>query len=149
MDIQIVPYDKIFLDLSWEWLNDPEIKELTNTPDFTKEDQERWFDGIKLKTDYLIWGVETDKIKVGVCGLKNITALDCEYWGYIGDKSYWGKGVGKLVMRLMEEKANEIKLKSIWLQVLQQNLRAIRLYEKLGYIVEKQTSELLFMRKEL
>jgi RimJ/RimL family protein N-acetyltransferase len=149
MNIQIVFYDKVFLDLSWKWLNDPEIKALTNTPDFTKEDQKRWFDGIKSKTNYLIWGVEADKKKIGVCGLKNITAIDCEYWGYIGVKSYWGMGIGNYMMKFIENEAGERNLQSIWLQVFENNKNAIKLYDKMNYQVENQKSSMIIMRKIL
>ncbi len=149
MDIQIVDYDKGFLNNSWEWLNEYEIKKLTNTPDFTKEDQLRWYQSIQNKQDYLIWGIVADSTPIGVCGLKKITQEDCEYWGYIGEKEYWGKGIGRNIMNLLEEKAKDINLKSIWLQVVQDNNRAIKLYEKSGYQIEKEEKELIFMRKTL
>ena len=34
-------FDEIFLEKSWHWLRDPEIKWLTMTPDFTREEQLR------------------------------------------------------------------------------------------------------------
>ena len=41
--VAFVEYTEEFLDLSWEWLNDPEIKLLTMTPDFSREDQRAFF----------------------------------------------------------------------------------------------------------
>lgn len=149
MEIEFTEFTLDFLDLSWKWLNDPEIKALTNTPDFTKEDQKRWFDGLNFKTDYLILGVEADNKKIGVCGLKNITATDCEYWGYIGEKSYWGLGIGLYMMNFIENEAGKKKLQSIWLQVLENNKKAIKLYEKMNYQVENQKGSMIIMRKIL
>lgn len=40
-------YDRATLECSYSWLNDPEIKFLTMTPDFTKESQENWFVSLK------------------------------------------------------------------------------------------------------
>ena len=37
--LSLVEYTEEFLELSWLWLSDPEIKELTMTPDFTKKEQ--------------------------------------------------------------------------------------------------------------
>ena len=149
MLIQLVIYDLTFLELSWNWLNDSEIKKLTNTPTFSREDQINWYDTLEIKKDYLIWGVQEGETKIGVCGLKKITKIDCEYWGYIGEKTYWGKGIGRIMMEMLEFRAREMQLQSIWLQVLDDNLRAIKLYEKLGYINEKQIGDLIFMRKLL
>ncbi len=104
---------------------------------------------IKSKKDYLIWGINTNSNKIGACGLKKITKLDCEYWGYIGEKEYWGKGIGKTMMNLVEEKARDLKLKSIWLKVLVNNERAINLYHKCDYIIEKEQGQIFLMRKIL
>lgn len=149
MKVNLLEYDSTFLEKSWYWLNDHEIKEKTNTLDFTKEEQEEWFKSISSKTDYLIWGVMFDNNPIGVCGLKNITVTDCEYWGYIGEKKYWGRGFGTQIMQLMINKAEELKLDSIWLKVLQDNNAAVKLYEKFGFRAIKQDDILIFMKKTL
>ena len=96
--VSLVPYDSSFLELSWQWLNDPEITRLTHTADFTREDQQKWFNKIPSLKGYKIWGIQHDGEKVGVCGIKNITGDDCEYWGYIGVKTMWSKGIGTIAM---------------------------------------------------
>jgi RimJ/RimL family protein N-acetyltransferase len=149
MNIELVKYDRIFLSHSKIWLNDLEIKKLTNTPDFSDLEQETWFNSLKTRKDYLIWGIKANMQPIGVCGLKNITNKDCEYWGYIGEKVYWGKGIGRQIMDLMEKKAKEIHLKSIWLKVLNDNERAYKLYQNTGYIEERHENNLVFMRKNL
>jgi len=149
MPVQLVKYTTTFLEYSWKWLSDPEIKRLTNTPSFSKESQIEWYNSIQSKTDYLIWGLEYQNNPIGVCGLKKITLEDCEYWGYIGEKEYWGKGIGKTMMNILEEKAKKLNLHSIWLQVLKENARAIALYEKSGYKIENEEGKLIFMRKVL
>ena len=91
--IKFVEYNEIFLEKSWEWLNNKEIKYLTCTPDFTKEQQKKWFLSLKDKKDYFIKGVLYNDTPIGVVGLKNITNTNGEYWGYIGEKEYWNKGI--------------------------------------------------------
>lgn len=149
MEIKLVEYTSNFIELSWKWLNDDEIRKLTNTALFTSDEQRLWFNSLKEKTGYLIWGIELSGAKIGACGLKNISKTDCEYWGYIGEKEYWNKGFGTQILKLMENKAIELGLKSIWLQVLLQNPAAIRLYEKNGYEVELTDATFQHMRKKL
>jgi len=149
MKINFVNFDDKFLKYSWSWLNDPEIKFLTNTSDFSKEDQANWYEKIQANHEYLIWGIEADSEKIGVCGLKNFTVVDCEYWGYIGNKSYWGKGIGLHIMKAMEKKAKSLKLNSIWLKVIKDNERAIKLYHKNGFVIEESKNDLIVMRKML
>src|SRR5208283_2989 len=58
-------FDERFLEKSWEWLNDPEIKRLTLTPDFTRESQARWFARLPTMKDYLIWGLLHERTPIG------------------------------------------------------------------------------------
>ncbi len=149
-DFRFVTYNKDFLNLSWSWLNDPEIKKLTNTPDFTRESQRKWFETINLLDNYLIWGVEFQKKKVGVCGLKNITKNDCEYWGFIGEKDFWNKGVGTMILNEIILISKKRGLNSIWLRVISANRIAINLYNKFGFEMESTVEEdLLIMRLKL
>lgn len=149
MNIEIVKFDTTFLEYSWKWLNDPEIREMTNTPYFNKKEQENWYHRIHVTDSYLIWGIQIDKIPIGACGLKNISKIDCEYWGYIGEKEYWGNGVGSFILQKLIEKAFEMKIQSIWLKVLKSNKRAIRLYEKMEFSLEKESESFIYMRKRL
>jgi len=147
--ISICPYDKSFLKHSFIWLNDFTTKSLTNSNTFTKEEQLKWFTSINKKKDYLIWGILHNTLPIGACGLKNITCADAEYWGYIGEKSFLGKGHGWEILHLMEEKAKTLSLDSLWLQVVDFNERAINLYYKNGFKQEKKENNIIYMRKKL
>lgn len=149
MKIVLYPFDEDFLIHSWKWLKDPDIKRLTFTSDFSKQSQLNWYKNLKGRKDYLIWGIMVDDVPVGACGLKNLTVVDGEYWGYIGEKSYWGKGVGFQMMSLIEKKAKELDLKSLWLQVLDDNTRAIKLYNSLNYGEVSRENNFIIMRKVL
>lgn len=132
--LRFVEYSHIFLALSWNWLNDSDIKELTLTPDFSKEDQESFYKGLPSRTDYWIIGIEYNQSPIGVMGIKNIKPLiEGEYWGYIGEKNFWGKGIGKLMVEKALIKGKELKLKKIYLNVADFNERAKRLYNNFGF----------------
>ena len=138
VDLQLtfVPYSREFLTRSWDWLNDPETKALTLTPDFTKEQQETFYVTLPSRTDYLIFGIALAGQPIGACGLKHITEMDAEYWGYIGEKQYWGGGLGRQIIGHCEEIARVKGLKELYLHVGADNARAKRLYEKCGFIEE-------------
>lgn len=149
MEISFVPYSDLFLKKSWDWLNDSEIKKLTNTHDFTKEDQKRFFNSLKSRNDYLIKGIIFNKIPIGACGLKNITNSDAEYWGYIGEKEFWGKGFGKEILDFMINCGIKMNLSSIYLNVIKENKRAIKLYQNFGFETEELTDFGFKMRLKL
>ncbi len=144
--INFVDYSLVFLEKSWEWLNNEEIKKLTLTTDFTKEQQRSFFNSLPERTNYFIKGMTHNSVPIGVCGLKNITDKDGEYWGYIGEKDYWGRGIGKEIVKYILDIAKKKCLKSVYLKVSDSNLRAIRLYEKSGFKTESQEDNLITMR---
>lgn len=136
--IEVVPYDELFLEKSWEWLNDMEVKYFTATPSFSKSDQKAWFERLSEREDYKIWGLSVLGIPIGAFGIKNIDGDSGEYWGYIGEKAYWGIGLGKQIIAQAKSIAQSLGLKRLYLKVLKNNIRAIRLYENTGFITYKQ-----------
>lgn len=131
--LSISPYTREFLDCSWTWLNDPEIKALTATPDFTREQQQAWYETLASKKDYLIWGLQLDGRPVGVFGIKNIAEGSGEYWGYIGSREHWGGGIGSWMLGKVLELAADAGISRIYLKVLKSNVAAIKLYEKMRF----------------
>jgi RimJ/RimL family protein N-acetyltransferase len=129
-----VPYDRRFLDKSWLWLHDAEVRRLTMTPFFTRAMQEHWFAGLADREDYRIWGAEVDGEPIGAFGIKNIEDGAGEYWGYIGEKRYWGRGIGGWMLATAEQHARDLGLRHLWLRVEPENERAIRLYRRHGFV---------------
>lgn len=149
--IEFVEYDETFLELSWKWLNDPVIKKMTNTPDFTKEQQQKWFLSLKDKKDYVISGILYNKQKVGALGLKNITATSTETFLYIGEKEHWDKGFAHAAFQWSVKKAKELQLQKICAVVVKSNTRVIKVNKLIGYkiIEEKSDSEKVVMEYHL
>lgn len=147
--LKFVKYSKQFQEESWRWLNDEEIRYLTNTPIFTKEEQLIWFHSLQSITDYYIWGILYDDIPIGACGIKHVSNNEGEYWGYIGEKKYWGKGIGMEMLSFIENEARIKQLKSIYLTVINDNDRAKNLYLYFDYVIEKTNEDSVVMRKYL
>ena len=82
------------------------------------------------------------KMPIGVVGLKHIDreAGECEYFGYIGEKACWGRGIGISMLDFIKQQAIIIGLDKIVLKVSPQNIRAVRLYEKYGFINDHRIS---------
>ena len=49
-------------------------------------------------------------------------------------KEYWGKGIGSRLMEMMIDFAKENNIELIYLEARADNERAIRLYEKFGFV---------------
>lgn len=139
--IRLVNYSRIFLDMSWNWLNDPEIRQLTMTPEFSREDQIRFFESLSDRDGYDIWGVTLGEEPIGAAGLKNQRDGVAEYWGYIGNREYWGRGHGKAMMSEIEAKARALGISGLHLKVATSNQRAISLYRRMGFKLASEVAE--------
>jgi RimJ/RimL family protein N-acetyltransferase len=147
--IKLVQFDQHFLEHSWRWLNDPETKRLTMTPDFSRSDQERFFASLP-RPGYFIWGVAlADGTAIGAAGLKGVRRDTASYWGYIGEASFRGKGLGRHLLALVEDEARILGLSVLDLQVAAFNAVAIALYEKAGYRETGRDGDALIMMKSL
>jgi RimJ/RimL family protein N-acetyltransferase len=133
--------------MSWNWLNDPEIKHLTDTPSFTKEDQIAWFQGLRTRNDYKVWGVQLRERQIGVVGLKNICKVSAEFFGYIGEKELWGRGLGAEMLAYAERQSVALGISVMFLKVLADNSRANRLYESAAFVNLGTVSGRIWMAK--
>lgn len=151
-NLTLVEYKENILEKSWIWLNDPEIKELTQTPNFSKDDQENWFKTLETSENYFIKGLKYHDEIIGVAGLKHIDKNigTAEYFGYIGEKKYWGNGLSKEILTLiLAEAKNQFQLKSVYLKVSCNNVRAIRAYENFGFRIIKIEGENVLMNYKM
>ena len=139
--IRLVAYNRAYLEKSWEWLRDPEIKALTLAGDFTRAEQEAFFEGLATRDDYKIWGVESlDGEPLGAAGIKKISGAAGEFWCYIGERSWWGRGVGGEILELCEEKAKELGLDLLTMIAAASNDRSIGAFEKMGFTPDPESS---------
>ena len=145
--LAFMPYDETFLACSWDWLNDKEIKAMTMTPDITREIQREWFSQLNSR-DYYVWGVACCGLPIGVVGLKHVdlAARQGEYFGYIGEKEYWGRGIGAKMIDFIRGQAKQRGLETLSLIVSHHNERAIRLYLRYGFSAVEQTDKFWTMR---
>lgn len=126
--------------ISWKWRNDPEVWKLTGSkPDrtITPEIEKAWIQQV-LNDDscrrFAICLEKTDEY-IGNVQLTNITDEEAEFHIFIGAKTYWGKGLGtQATDKLIKYAREQMKLKTIYLFVKPDNLAAIKIYKKAGFV---------------
>lgn len=140
------------LELYVRWFNDPEFTRFM-APNVLRllsyEDEVGWYESMRQKKDLFVFGIRTvaeDKL-IGNCSLnvKNWRSRMAVFGIGIGDKACWGCGYGTEAARLlMEYGFNELNLNRIELEVFAFNTRAIRSYEKVGFVLEGTRRQFLF-----
>jgi len=131
-----------------KWLNDPEVRQgLSMIMPISLVDEEEWFASLQQKSPFerpLAIEIQPEPtidkwVFVGNCGLFSIdwTNRVAEAGIHIGEKSCWSQGFGTETMQLILKHGFEsLNLNRIWLRVFETNQRAIRAYEKAGFIQE-------------
>ena len=72
---------------------------------------------------------------VGNIYLTDINGESAEYHIFIGEKNYWGKGVAEEASRqILKYGLCERGFKYVYLHVRKDNVRAVQLYNKLGFV---------------
>ena len=128
-----------------EWLNDPEVVRGLSlyTPISMVEEQE-WFETmLKRPIEERPLCIDVQKGDewelLGNCGFFGIDWRNrsAELGIFIGDKSNWDQGYGSEVMKmLLQHGFSTLNLHRIYLRVFEDNPRAIRAYEKSGFVHE-------------
>lgn len=128
-----------------EWFNDPEVREgiLMILP-LSLAREEKWFDDMIKKPEeeqVLVIEIELEEkwIIIGTCGFFGFDwrCRSAEVGIVIGEKTYWNQGYGTETMRMMLKHGfDSLNLNRIALDVYDSNRRAIRAYEKAGFIRE-------------
>jgi RimJ/RimL family protein N-acetyltransferase len=134
------------LPLFVTWLNDPEIiKGLLFYRPLATEEEEEWFENmLKSPSDERPFMIEVHTkddawTSIGDLGLSKIDwrVRSAELGIFIGEKSYWNQGYGsEAVHLLLKYGFRTLNLNRIFLRVFTDNLRAIRSYEKVGFVNE-------------
>ena len=100
------------------------------------------------KNDELFFLIETlsENRPIGLIGLDGIRWTHGDAWVGIGlgERDYWGKGYGSDAMRILLRYAfSELNLHRLSLSVFEYNQRAIRSYQKVGFVDEGRARQFL------
>ncbi len=127
------------------WLNDSEVtRGLMIRLPLSTADEEAWYEQmLKSPQSEHTMAIDVHEgerwVHLGSCGFHAIdwTVRSGEVGIFIGEKSYWNHGYGSEAMQLLLRHGFQtLNLNRIFLRVYADNARAIRSYEKCGFIRE-------------
>ena len=133
------------LPLFVKWLNDPEVRHgLSLYVPLSLVEEEGWFENVvkgPIDERPLVIEIQDDEEwrMIGNSGFYNLDWRNrsAELGMFIGDKSCWDQGYGTEVIRLLLRHGfSTLNLHRIYLRVFEDNPRAIRAYEKAGFVHE-------------
>jgi len=127
-----------------KWFNDSEVRRyLTTYEPMSRAKEERWFEEYLTRRNDLILAIEVRQgdewVHIGNVGLHRIDWKNrvATLGVVIGEREYWGRGYGTEAVRAMLRYAfGELGLNRVELETYEFNPRAIRCYEKAGFVRE-------------
>ena len=138
------PLSQKHLSLAYvNWLNDIEVNTYLESggnytiqllADFLKEQEQK---------DILFWAIHLKDSNKHIGNIKidpiNNELNSGEYGVLMGDKTNWGKGfANEASNRIIKYCFEELKLAKITLGVIENNIKAVSLYKKIGFIITEQ-----------
>jgi len=137
------------------WMNDEEVTKGLASGVFptTIEDLKKYIQNITSSRNAVMFAVcdKQSDLHIGNIKLDNFDWVNrtCELGLLLGDRSYWGKGVGTQVMELTLKYAfQQLNIRKVVLAVYANNPAAIRLYEKVGFQKEGCLRDQIFYKGE-
>jgi len=138
-EIYIRPLALKDADTSYKWRNDPEVWSYTKfvlKDPITAEVEKQWLlNKLNLTNEkrFAICVKSTNEY-IGNIQLLDIENDAAEFHLFIGEKKYWGKGIGyQASLMLLKYAFYNLNLKHIFLEVHAENLAAYAIYKKVGF----------------
>lgn len=128
------------LEKIMNWRMSPEVtKYMYTDPVLTIDLQRKWLESIESSRDKKYWMIVESEVPIGVVGLTEIDLKNkrCNWNWYIGDVDFRGKGIAQTVQRnICDYVFYKMKLNRLYCEVLAENIRNLKAYEKSGLYVE-------------
>ncbi|WP_348945378.1 UDP-2,4-diacetamido-2,4,6-trideoxy-beta-L-altropyranose hydrolase [Chitinibacter sp. FCG-7] len=137
MGIELLNFGIEHIEKTFTFIQDPLVQSqfVVRTPFDLRVHNLYWDSKLKSGKEY-IFAIHHHACHIGNCGLKKMDASDdYEAWIYIGDLNARNRGLGETAFCFLLRYAFvNMKLPILYLSVLDDNLKAIALYQKFGFV---------------
>ncbi|AZQ65568.1 N-acetyltransferase [Flammeovirga pectinis] len=142
--IQLKPLQKTDVDYFYKWLNDDDVIKYSLSifsKISSKDEINRWFTSVLNSSFEIVYGIflENTSELIGYTGFCNISRQNnsAEYFLFIGNKKYWGQGIGtRVTEEILEIGFYGHNFHRIMLTVSEPNIGALKAYSKAGFVKE-------------
>ncbi len=133
----------------YRWINDEEVIKYSLSlfkKINTKKEIEKWYAELLNNKKDIALGIflKPSNELIGYAGICDISTTNKsgEYYIFIGEKKYWGKGIGtEVTKQILKIGFNNYQLNRIMLTLSAPNIRGVKAYEKSGFKMEGRLRE--------
>lgn len=153
MNVSLRPLMESDAYTSWKWRNDPEVFKATGTKysgPITLQNEIDWIRTVLARPDERRFAILADGIYVGNIYLTSIGNKEATISIFIGDKSFWNKGVGtKAYSSLIHYALHDLHLSTIKSIVRKENITSLKLHKSAGFSETSSDNEFLYLTLNL
>lgn len=136
-----------------QWLNDPEVNKYLETKSATVAGIREYIKAKNRDPKCLFFGIfsRKDNRHIGNFKLDPIDLKEKKaFFGLlIGDKSYWGMGIGTEATKVMADYCfNKLNLNRVEAAMISKNVASFKIHQKLGFKVDKTENDIISMSVE-
>lgn len=124
------------------WMNDSDVNTYLETRGNYTIDLLKSYIEEQYKNEVYFWAIHLKDSNKHIGNIKidpiHLETNSGEYGILMGDKLSWGKGYAKEAsIRILKYCFEELKLSKIALGVVEDNINAVKLYEKIGFTIDE------------
>ncbi len=136
----LIPMQPQDYELIMAWRSDPEIYQgfFTQSKPLTWEEHIAWLGSRRNWWELIIW---YNGRRVGIVTVGQLDHWNPEIGYFVGEKSLWGKGIGKQAVSEVLEHLKGIGKTHCHTTVLKDNERSLRLLKSLGFTESMEARE--------
>jgi len=140
----------------YNWINDDDVIKYSLSlfrRINTEKEIEKWYSELIRDKKDITLGIFLDSTNEligygGICDISE-TNKSGEYYIFIGEKRFWGKGIGtKVTEQILKIGFSDYKLNRIMLTVFEPNIGGLKAYKKSGFKIEGRLRETSFRDNE-
>ncbi len=135
------------IPIYYKWRSDPEVAIFDQSAFLRPMSYEEVATWSEIMVNGLTFVAYDGDIPIGTCAFMGLDQRNrhAELAIVIGNKDYWSKGFGTLIMKhLLNWGFEGLNLNRLYLRVFDFNKRAIGLYEKMGFFLEGTNRAMLY-----
>ena len=140
--IRLKGFEHDYLEKLNDWMNDFELlKNIMRIEPSIKYFTQKWYEELHYDNKRKMFAIvcEGSGEFIGCIGVNNINYIDrnAEYYVYIGNKKFEGQGFAfEATILFLKYLFNYLNLHKIYLNVREDNVKALNLYKKVGFNIE-------------
>lgn len=124
-----------------DWFSDKDVTRYSNAQyhNFSLKGQKAYVEECLKNDDILLYGIFIDEKHIGNITLKGLLSVHkrAEVTYIIGEKKYWGKGIGsRALFKIIEIASKDLKINKLWSGVAGENIASRKILEKNNFSLE-------------